>query len=166
MSLKKEVFEAYKNHILTHMEENRRGAQAMKESLEHSPLYWNGIVEKTVHIPKVFDEETIRSFQEIATITYRIFGKVIQEYRTHEDYRALFPFSKELEELILLPAPYNGFLPIARFDLFYNEDTGEFSFCEINADGTAAMLRDLELRKALINNPAHQAVIRKYELEP
>ena len=30
----------------------------------------------------------------------------------------------------------------------------EFYFCEINTDGTAAMLRDLELGKALICNPA------------
>ena len=37
---------------------------------------------------------------------------------------------------------------------------------QINADGTAAMLRDPELRRALINDPAHQAVLREYELEP
>ncbi len=166
MRLQKEVFEAYRNHINAHMEENRRGALAMKNDLERSPLFWNGTVDKTVHIPKVYDEETIRHFREIGDITYRIFGKVIHEYRTQADYRKLFPFSKELEDLMLLPAPYDGFLPVARFDLFYNEDTGEFMFCEINADGTAAMLRDPELRRALINDPAHQAVIREYDLEP
>ena len=166
MRLQKEVYEAYKNHINLHMEENRRGAMAMKDDLEHSPLFWNGTVDKTVQIPKIFDEETIAEFRRIGEITHRIFGKVIQEYRTHADFRKLFPFSKELEELMLLPAPYDGFLPIARFDLFYNEETGEFMFCEINADGTAAMLRDPELRRALIHNPAHQAVIREYDLEP
>ena len=40
-------------------------------------------------------------------------GKVRDEYRRNADYRALFPFSKELEELILLPRQYDGFLPIA-----------------------------------------------------
>ncbi len=82
MRLQKEVFEAYKDHISTHMEENRRGAMAMKNDLEHSPLYWNGTVDKTVHIPKVYDEEIIARFREIGDITYRIFGKVIHEYRT------------------------------------------------------------------------------------
>ncbi|MDO5703349.1 MAG: hypothetical protein Q4G47_08355, partial [Lachnospiraceae bacterium] len=166
MSLKHDVYEAYKRHILDHTEENRSGALAMRESLEHSPLWWNGIVEKTVHIPKIYDEEDIGRFGRIASVTHRIFEKVIREYREHEDFRRLYSFPKELEELILLPVPYEGYLPIARFDLFLNEDTGQFRFCEINTDGTAAMLRDLELRRQLINNPAHQAVIRRYHLEP
>ena len=166
MRLQKQVFEAYKEHITAHMEENRTGALAMKELLEHSPLVWNGTLDKTVHIPKVFDEETVEEFRRIVSMSYRIFGKVIQEYRAHADYRKLFPFSKKLEELILLPEQYDGFLPIARMDLFYHEDTGEFQFCEINTDGTAAMLRDHELRKALIYNPAHQSVIRTFDLCP
>ena len=166
MKLQAEVFEAYRKHILEHPEENRKGALAAKEALEHSPLYWNGCVDKTVHIPKIFSEQTVEDFRRIAAVTCRIFEKVIRQYREQETYRKLFPFSKELEELILLPRPYEGFLPIARLDLFYREDTGEFRFCEINTDGTAAMLRDPELRKALISNPAHQAVIRRYTLQP
>lgn len=165
MGLQKEVFNEYKLHINNHMEENRKGALDVKYSLEHSPLFWNDMVDKTVHIPKVYDEETMADFRRIADVTYRIFGKVIEEYRTHEDYRKLFPFSKELEELILLPRCYQGFLPIARFDLFYNEENRDFYFCEINTDGTAAQLRNLEMSKALISNPAHQSVIRKYNLE-
>ena len=167
MELQKEVFGAYQNHINAHPGENRAGALAMREALEHSPLNYHGTLDKTVHIPKVFDEKTIGEFRRIAAITYRIFEKVIREYREQEDFRKLFPFSKELEELILLPAPYAGtLLPMARFDLFYHEDTGRFHFCEINTDGAAAMIRDYEMRKALINNPAHQAVIREYALEP
>lgn len=166
MTLQKEVFETYKRHIRTHPEENRRAASVIRASLEHSSLFRNGVIDQTVHIPKVFDEDTMADFRRIADITGRIFAKIIKEYREHEDFRRLFPFSKELEELILLPAPYEGSLPIARFDLFYNEETREFKFCEINTDGTAAMIRDLEMRRALINNPAHQAVIREFDLEP
>ncbi len=166
MRLKDQVFNAYKEHIDSHMEENRKGALETKTDLEHSQLNWNGVLDKTAHIPKVFDEETIEHFRSIAEMTHSIFGRVIREYRDHEDYRKLFPFSKELEELILLKAPYDGVLPIMRMDLFYNEDTGEFQFCEINTDGTAAMLRDLEMRRALVHNPAHQSVIRQFELEP
>lgn len=166
MRLQEQVYEAYKGHIASHMEENRKGALAMKEALEHSPLVWNGSLDKTVHIPKVFDEKTVEQFRQIVSTSYQIFGKVIREYREHADYRKLFPFPKELEELILLPVPYEGFLPIARMDLFYHEDTGDFQFCEINTDGTAAMLRDYELRKALIHNPAHQSVLRDFDLRP
>ena len=165
LRLQEEVYRTYKKHIDIYPDENRKGALAMKEDLMHSPLFWNGTVDKTVQIPKIYDEESVAAFEKIAAMTHRIFSKVIREYLDHEDYRALFPFSKELEELILLPAPYQGLLPMARFDLFYHEDTGDFKFCEINTDGTAAMLRDVELRRALINNPAHQAVIREYDLE-
>lgn len=166
MRLQEQVYQAYRQHIAANMEANRKGALAAKEALERSPLYYHGVLDKTVQIPKVFDAETVAHFQQIVSMSYGIFGKVIREYREQADYRKLFPFSRELEELILLPAPYEGFLPIARLDLFYHEDTGAFQFCEINTDGTAAMLRDYELRKALIHNPAHQAVIRSYDLQP
>ena len=165
MSLQKEVFEEYKSYIENHMVENKEGALKVKYNLEHSPLFWNNMVDKTVHIPKVYDKNMMAKFEHIANVTYSIFGKIIEEYRNHEDYRALFPFSKELEELILLPRSYDGFLPMARFDLFFNEENEDFYFCEINTDGTAAQLRNLEMSKALIANPAHQHVIRKYNLE-
>ncbi len=166
MTLQREVFEAYQNQILAHEEENRAGAQKMKEMIGKSSLSYNGVLEKTVHVPKVFDEETVAHFREIVETSCRIFGKVIRGYREEEEIRRLFPFSKELEELILLPVPYKGTLPIARLDVFYHEDTRDFQFCEINTDGTAAMFRDVELRKALVCNPAHQAIEKMYELEP
>ena len=166
MRLSKEVFESYRSQVLSHPEENRAGALAMKAVVEASPLNYQGVLDKTVHIPKVFDEETIEHFKQIVKISCGIFGKVIQGYHREEAVRRLFPFSGKLEELILLPAPYEGVLPIARLDLFYNEETGDFKFCEINTDGTAAMIRDLELRKALVHNPAHQAVAGMYDLEP
>ena len=165
MNLREEIYTAYRRHIEENPEKNRTGALALKELLEHSPLSWKGVVEKTLQIPKVFDEDTIARFREIAGTAYRIFGKVADEYRRSSAYRSLFPFPPGLEELILLPRQYDGFLPIARFDLFYNEETGDFYFCEINTDGTAAMIRDLELGRALIENPAHQAVIRRWKLE-
>ena len=148
------------------MEENRKGALAMKEALEKSPLNYNGVLEKTLQIPKVFDAETVEQFKEITETSIRIFDKVIGEYRNNPKYRKLFPFSKELEDLILLPPSYDGNLAIARLDLFYDQSSGDFRFCEINTDGTAAMYRDLEMRKALIYNPAHKAVEEKFELVP
>ena len=134
MKLQEGVYLAYLKHIEAKMEANRLGALAARDDLERSPLWWNGVLDKTVHIPKVFDAETMEQFRQIVTISCGIFGKVIRAYRENADYRKLFPFSKELEELILLPAPYDGVLPIARLDLFYHEDTGAFQFCEIKAE--------------------------------
>ena len=166
MRLQDQVYEVYKNNINANMEENRKGALLMKEALEKSPLNHNGVMEKTLQIPKVFDEKTVEQFEAITETTIRIFDKVIEEYRNNPEYRGLFPFSKELEELILLPPAYDGNLAIARLDLFYDKDSGDFRFCEINTDGTAAMYRDLEMRKALGFIPAHKAVEEAFELEP
>ena len=166
MKLKEQVFEAYRNHINTHMSQNRSGAMAMKEDAEHSPLSCGGILEKTTHIPKMFDEDDVELFRRIVRTSCGIFKKVIKNYREDEKYRRLFSFSKELEELILIPAQYDAVIPICRLDIFYHEDTGDFKFCEFNTDGAAAMFRDVEIRKILINNPAHQEVIRRFELEP
>lgn len=166
MRLQDQVYEVYRNKINENMEENRKGALAMKEALEKSPLNHNGVLEKTLQIPKVIDEQTVEQFQAITEMTIRVFDKVIEEYRKNPEYRGLFPFSKELEELILLPPAYDGNLAIARLDLFYDKDSGDFRFCEINTDGTAAMYRDLEMRKALGFIPAHKAVEEAFELEP
>ena len=157
MRLQDQVYEVYRNNINENMEENRKGALAMKEALEKSPLNHNGVLEKTLQIPKVIDEQTVEQFQAITEMAIRVFDKVIGEYRKNPEYRRLFPFSKKLEELILLPPAYDGNLAICRLDLFYDKDSGDFRFCEINTDGTAAMYRDLEMRKALIFNPAHTA---------
>lgn len=166
MRLQDQVYEVYRNNINENMEENRKGALSMKEALEKSPLNHNGVLEKTLQIPKVIDEQTVEQFQAITEMTIRVFDKVIEEYRKNPEYRGLFPFSKELEELILLPPAYDGNLAIARLDLFYDKDSGDFRFCEINTDGTAAMYRDLEMRKALGFIPAHKAVEEAFELEP
>ena len=166
MRLQDQVYEVYRNNINENMEENRKGALAMKEALEKSPLNHNGVLEKTLQIPKVIDEQTVEQFQAITKTAIRVFDKVIGEYRKNPEYRKLFPFSKKLEELILLPTAYDGNLAICRLDLFYDKDSGDFRFCEINTDGTAAMYRDLEMRKALIFNPAHKAAEEAFELEP
>ena len=165
MRLSQEVFEAYRTQIENNEKSNREGALAMAKAMEHSPLNRGGVLEKTVHIPKVFDAVDVERFENIVQISTRIFEKVIAAYRADEKVRALFGFSKELEELILLPPRYHCELPMARMDIFYEQESGKFEFCEINTDGAAAMFRDLELRKALVHNPAHQAVSQRYELE-
>ena len=87
MNLREEIYTAYRRHIEENPEKNRAGALALKELLEHSPLSWKGVVEKTLQIPKVFDEDTIARFREIAGTAYRIFGKVADGYRRSSAYR-------------------------------------------------------------------------------
>ena len=39
-------------------------------------------------------------------------------------------------------------IPIARVDIFLNEETGAFHFCELNTDGSAGMLATMEVTRA------------------
>ncbi|MDD7403644.1 MAG: hypothetical protein SO170_09155 [Butyribacter sp.] len=159
------INQEYCDWIQEHYEENREGAIRMQEYLDRTPLYYKDhCFSKILQIPKIYTEEIAEDFSRIVTVTYRIFEKVIQEYLHCEDYRALFPFSKELEELILTPNLYQSVLPIARFDIFYQEDTSDFYFCEINTDGTSAMNEDRILNESLLLNPAHQHMLQKYTM--
>ena len=133
-----------------------------REYLLHSSVAYHGRCVRTLQIPKVFTPAALEDFRQIVRITYGIFQKVIREYLDNPAYRQLFPFSRELEELILVPSLYDSLLPIARFDIFYNEETGDFKFCEINTDGTSAMNEDYVLNQALDLNPAHQSMKRQH----
>lgn len=153
----------YRALINDDLEGNREGAMALLEDLERSPLFLRGnIGSRSLQIPRLYTEEDIGRFRGIVKTAYGIFDKVIREYLTHEDYRALFPFSKELEELILVPNGYDSLLPMARFDIFYHEDSGDFYFCEINTDGSSGMNEDRLQDELMIHNPAHQEMLRRY----
>lgn len=158
----KVIRDAYKTYIEEHLEESRKSALEVKDYLEHSSVAYHGRCVHTLHIPKIFTEEVVKDYERIVHTTYGIFCKVIREYLDNPDYRTLFPFSKELEELILVPNLYDSLLPIARFDIFYNEEDGSFKYCEINTDGTSAMNEDYVLNEALSLNNAHQHMKEKY----
>lgn len=150
----KEIRNEYKTYILEHFQENRDSALAVKDYLEHSSVAYHGRCVHTLHIPKIFTEDIISIYREIVKTTYGIFTKVIREYLDNPEYRNIFPFSKKLEELILVPNLYDSLLPIARFDIFFNEEDHSFKFCEINTDGTSAMNEDYVLNQALNLNIA------------
>ncbi len=145
-------------------EKNREGMKAAVRDLERSPMYFRDhLTSRPVQIPFMMNDETLKLFMRIVDTSYGIFSKVINEYLTCEDYRRLFPFSKELEELILTPAGYDCLVPVTRFDIFYHEDTGDFWFCEVNTDGTSGMNEDRIQDETMIHNPAFQEMRRRYQ---
>lgn len=160
------IREEYRRLIEDNMEENRKGALALRDNMERSDLYFRDrFTSKTLQIPRIYTKETVEQFKDIVKTSYNIFVKVIKEYQKCEDYRALFGFTKEAEELILVPAGYDSVLPIARFDIFYHEDTGDFWFCEINTDGSSGMNEDRLQDSFMIHNPAHQEMRRRYRFQ-
>ncbi|MDR0697553.1 MAG: hypothetical protein LBF68_08545, partial [Christensenellaceae bacterium] len=99
-------------------------------------------------IPKLFPIEAIQVISMGAQLLSQIIEKVTTHYLNSPSYRQLFGFQKELEELILASPEYNIKVPIARVDIFFNEDDYSFKFCEFNTDGASAMNEDRELVNA------------------
>lgn len=161
----KKLLVEYQEGINNNFDENVQSALAIKDYLEHSPVAYHGRCVHTLHIPKIFNEEVVEYFREITKTTYGIFIKIINEYLENEEYRQYFPFSKELEELIVASRGYLCPLPIARFDIFFNEDDWSFKFCEINTDGSSAMLEDYVLNMAIEKNIVHQKMKEQYQFK-
>lgn len=133
--------------------------------MNHSSAKYHGRCVSTLYIPKMFSEADIECFTELIDVLYGIFDKVTAQYRENQTYRSLFGFSKELEELILREKRYSGNIPIARIDLFYNEETKDFKFCEFNTDGSSAMNEDRELNHALKLTEGYQELAKQYEIQ-
>lgn len=144
---------------------HRESAAAIRNYLLSSTAKYHNRVVKTLYLPKLFTEKDTAVFKQAVASLYGIFDKVIAEYERNASYRRLFGFPKELEELILRRPGYNCNIPIARIDIFYQEETGDFRFCEFNTDGTSAMNEDRELNTAFEYSKAWQEFRETYFLQ-
>ncbi len=109
--------------------------------LKGEPMPWS-------FVPKVFSRRDLGYLSWIAQTTYRIMDKLTRAYLSDAEVRSKFGFSSELERLTLSPVGYACTIPIARVDIFLNEETGAFHFCELNTDGSAGMLATMEVTRA------------------
>ena len=158
------IDQQYKEYIEKHFLESKKSAFQIENAILESELNAGGQnYTHTLHIPKIFTQEDKQRFQDIVDRTYRIFEKVIQAYKKDEKIRSLFPFSKQLENFILLPNRYDVSIPICRIDIFYDEKTKDFRFCEFNTDGTSAMHENAKLAALLSLNNVYQQDSHTYE---
>jgi glutathionylspermidine synthase len=65
--------------------------------------------------------------------------------------------------MILHRPAYSTLLPVCRLDIFLNEETGEFKFCEFNADGSSAMNENAELYRTYRNTLLYREMNERYE---
>lgn len=159
-----ELNRTYCERIAEDKEAHAESAQKEIDYINQSTAKYHGRCVSTLYVPKLFTEEDIGIFKRLIHELYGIFDKVILHYRRDRAYRSLFGFSEELEELILRSPGYESKIPIARIDIFYNEETKEFRFCEFNTDGSSAMNEDRELNIALKKTLGYQELSEKYQL--
>ena len=154
----------YKELVAGKEDAHRESALGIREYLMNSTAKYHGRVVRTLYLPKFFTQREIAAFDCAVKELYRIFDKVYAEFERNESYRELFGFSPELNELILREKRYSCNIPIARIDIFYEEETGDFKFCEFNTDGTSAMNEDRELNIAFSQTKAYKEFAKTHRL--
>ncbi len=114
-----------------------------------------------LYIPKIYASEDMTSFREALGQLFEIINRSIELYLTESYVSRLFNFDERLDSLIRLPHFYDINVPMGRFDLFYYSP-GEFQFCELNTDGTSAMIEQEELARILITSRIMKKFSRQY----
>ncbi len=154
----------YLSVIESDIKKSTEDALRQKEYILNSTARYHGNYVRTCYMPKLFSEEEYGYFSEIIDTLYKIFDKIIRRYFEDEAYRKKFGFDERLERLILRCDRRYLTIPIARIDIFYNEETKEFKFCEFNTDGSSAMNEDRELNNSLKDAGAFKEYVRKNEV--
>lgn len=161
-----EVTEITKRYIELTKQDMKAHAKSAKEANDYilnSTARYHGRCVKALYVPKIYTQREEQLFDSLVSRMCGIFYKVMEQYEKDEAYRKLFGFESKLEELILRKSRYQSPIPIARIDIFLNEETGDFKFCEFNTDGTSAMNEDRELNIAVQKTLAYQQLAREYE---
>ncbi len=151
--------------ILRDFQAHTVSGRAQIEEMRQGTATYKGVPIKFGYLPKYFSEEGFARLKSDLEHAWRILTRVIGEYLDKPDYRALFGFSPELEEMILHRPAYRTLLPICRLDIFLNEETGDFKFCEFNADGSSAMNENAELYRTYRNTLLYRQMDERYEQE-
>ncbi len=154
----------YKKLVDDNFEESIKSAKIQQMYIKTNTAAYHGNFVHTLYIPKMFTEEMVGYFQKISGTMYKILEKVIHEYQTNPKYRKLFGFEEKLERLILRPNHYECALPIARIDIFFNENDFSFKCCEFNADGSSAMNEDKELNEVIKLTDTYDKFKEKYNI--
>lgn len=142
-------------------------ADAMRAAtyMESSTAIVHGEVTPCTLVPRLFDGATKTAMDFAATTMHSVLGKVIDRYLSDSSYRALFEFDPRLKELILLPCNRSTIAPFARYDIFLDERTGDFVFCELNADGSSGMNEDREVARAVQSMATFERFSCNHEIE-
>lgn len=110
-------------------------------------LYHGGPVQWSF-VPKIFSSRDLGYLAWIAETMGGIMEKVTARFVEDADFRALFKLDPAIERLACMPNAFPVQIPIARVDIFLDEVTGAFKFCELNTDGSSGMLVTEEVTRA------------------
>lgn len=151
--------------IIKSLEGDTLGREAALTYLADSDIWAYGKPVAISYVPNLFGPDDVAFLESVCKTTHGILTKIIERYLNDASYRKIFHFPAEIDRLIMLPCDYAEKLPLARFDLFLNETTKAFKFCEFNTDGSGAMSRDLEMGRALQQGKTYKEFSTRHTVE-
>ncbi|MDR1700386.1 MAG: glutathionylspermidine synthase family protein [Lachnoclostridium sp.] len=140
-------------------------AKEALEYVENSTAKYRGETISTLYMAKLFPSDVVEKLRRESQIIYGILVKVTKEFMENAEYRKLFGFPKKLETLMIKNPGYSNLIPMARLDIFLNEEDYSYKFCEFNTDGTSAMNEDRELNHAFQITKEYKQLLEKYDLQ-
>jgi hypothetical protein len=120
-----------------------------------NPLTWD-------MMPKILDDAALSHVKEAAETMSSIMEKTTRRCLEDPKMLARFGFSENLERMVKAPTGYDQMFPIARVDIFLDEDTGAYKFCEVNTDGSAGMTTSQEIPRAIAKSETYRRFARRH----
>ncbi|WP_353893817.1 glutathionylspermidine synthase family protein [Proteinivorax hydrogeniformans] len=145
----------FQNIIEKNRDDYIKEYQHLKSQVAESPAIYKGEPIDFLYHPLYLSDEDLEQFKSLTDSLFGILSKVIDRYLKDENFRKHFPFEPTLETLILKDPGYSVNVPMARIDVFYH-GAGKFQFCELNADGSSAMVEARELQRIIGESKAVQ----------
>jgi len=155
---------AYLQHIKSALNVTRTEQTDFEAWLKAEASRFNTDPFRSLLMPKLYTAETDAHFKSIAETTHRILEKACHAYLSDPAVRELYGFDAGLEALILSPSPYPDLIPMLRVDIFYDEDSTSFRFCEFNTDGTSGMYEESVHSAHVLSTQAAKSFQRLYDL--
>lgn len=117
--------------------------------LAGSPAARDGKTPEWSMAPKVFDTSATSILKEAAETMYSIMVSATNHYLKDPEFRKEFNLPSRFEPFTAIPSQTGPSIPLARVDVFFNEETGDFQFCETNTDGSAGFTATDEVTLAI-----------------
>ena len=139
-TLKTRELEDYFERIVRTREGDLPGRRKGDEYLSQTHALYHGDPAPWALTPKIFDMDMTALLKEAAERMYGIMDKVTRAFCSDASVRAWFRMDPAFADLCAMDAGYDCQIPLARVDIFLDEDAGSYTFCELNTDGSAGMV--------------------------
>lgn len=112
--------------------------------------------------PLVLSSDDLDYLRWVTESTARLVERVVELYRSDPRVRRYFDLPRHLEELALLEPGYRPYVPVGRFDSYWNGR--RVQFLELNTNGTAGIALADRLSELAAEVPELKPLIRRHGL--